>query len=100
MSKKSDKPEWLKTASIYDQLRAIDADMSNHESDLYVTKTAQVMDPLHNYNATLLPGQTRLTWSEFDNGKQLELPFQWAPYYTKLHIRKRKEAETRRIDRT
>ncbi len=100
MSKKSDTPEWLKTASIYDQLRAIDADMSNHESDLYVTKTAQVMDTLHNYNATLLPGQTSLTWSEFDNGKQLELPFQWAPYYTKLHIRKRKEAEARRIAKT
>jgi len=66
----------LNVSTIYAAMLAIGADMSNHESDLYVTVTPEVVGLLEGYT----DGYTSF-YSNIDGKLNYEFPFAYTPWW-------------------
>lgn len=66
----------LNPGNIYKALDAIDADMANHESDLYVTVTPEVKELMERYDSNYTS-----FYSNIDGKLNYELPFCYDPFW-------------------
>lgn len=79
--------------SLYQELKNLDVEMDNHESDLYVEKTSEVMDILSKPEYKLEKKNASVFKDQITGKPMLEIPFAYDPFFGKksMYTNKRKK---------
>ena len=68
--------------SIYDELKAANLPLDNHESDLYALMTVESMKIIDNYN---YKSNVKTFKSQIDGKIWYDIPFAYKPFWNKSH---------------